>query len=124
MKIKMTQPILDFSGTEFKGPDGNPETLREIITRALSAAGQGEVLTSDLKSKIYAVGIKLWSKNQVDLTSEEITLIKQRVDSAYGSPVIYGRIDDILEGRNLVPAAHAASDAEAEPPVQNAAEQA
>ena len=68
-------------------------------------------MTTDDKERRFAISTKLWSKKNVDLKSTEIAFIIECVDAAYDSPLICGRIKQVLEGEGQsVPAESPESD--------------
>src|SRR6478752_6987366 len=68
-------------GAEQQSPD------RERTHRAEQAA------------KRYQLSTKLYAENDVELTHAECTLLQERIAAIYDSPLIQGRIADMLEGR-------------------------
>jgi len=123
MRINMKQPVLDYEGnpllTNKTNPDGSvvmgddnrpvqePETPRSYLVLSLNneARTETEPIGAEENAKRYQLTNKLYAKNEVDLTLDESVLLKARVAAIYDSPLIVGRIGDILEGRKVeVPA--------------------
>lgn len=96
MKINVTEVIKDLEGKPFK--DGDKElTLRSVFSTALSNPGKDEALTSEVKTRCYALATKIWQGKEIDLTLDERSFIKERADKVFISPIIYGRLCDALE---------------------------
>jgi hypothetical protein len=61
-----------------------------------------EAVGAEESAKRYQLSTKLFAKNQVDLTLTERTLLVERIGALYGDvPLVYGRICDILEEREI-----------------------
>lgn len=110
MKIDVTQPIKEYDGTNVTEP-GTKEApilpLRTFLVNALATApsrndpenpGPQARMTTESKERRFAISTKLWSKKNVDLKSTEIAFIIECVDAAYDSPLVCGRIKQVLEG--------------------------
>lgn len=72
------------------------ETVRTYLFTALNNTTQNEVMTNEEKAQIYQLTKKLFARNEVDLTPNDRELIKRRVEKIYNSPMICGRLIDIL----------------------------
>jgi hypothetical protein len=119
MRLNVKQHVLDYEGkalltnkTNTDGSpvlDGNnrpvqePETLRSYLVLALNnkARNETEPLGAEEAAKRYQLSTKLYAKSEVDLTHAECTLLLERIAAIYESPLIVGRIGDILEGREI-----------------------
>jgi hypothetical protein len=120
MRINVKQPVLDYEGkpllTRKTGPDGSPvldeknlpilepETLRSYLYTALNNKANSETEPTGVEesAKRYQLSTKLFAKNEVDLTLNERTLLLERIGALYGDvPLVYGRICDILEEREI-----------------------
>lgn len=96
MKIKVTQKVLDYAGKPISDQDdGEDVNLRQIIITALNNIAQNETLTTETKSKIYALSNKLWSGSEVNLTFDERALIKERAGKIL-TPLTFGRVCEML----------------------------
>jgi hypothetical protein len=125
MRLNVKQPVLDYEGNPLlankTNPDGSavigedgrpvrePETLRSYLVTALNnkTTSEHEPVPAEEAAKRYQLSVKLYAKNDVDLTLAEATLLQERVGKLYGDmPLIVGRIGDVLEGTSSpVPAA-------------------
>lgn len=96
MRIDLRKNILDYEGRALPGQNGKPEVLRNIFATSLNTVVDGEVLTTEIKNRMYELTTKLYAHKEVDLTIDERKLIKDRVALLYG-PLVFGRVSDILE---------------------------
>jgi hypothetical protein len=101
MRVKLTDPILDYAGRPLKSRE-RPEddetelTFRTAFAGALNNFARDEVPTAEMKARSFALTLKLFDTDEVELTTKEAALILERVNKVYPSPVICGRIDAIL----------------------------
>jgi len=102
MKVNVNQKLLGVDGVEvLKGQDGRPLILKDICITALLTPNQQE----DEKKKwdkyeLYKKlreGVKEGEDINVELKSEEITLLKQAVGKTQ-TPLIMGQCWEFLEG--------------------------
>ena len=105
MKINLQTPLLDFQGrnlpqTYFGVRSNNPVNFAFVAVTALGTAFQDEKNLSEIeKVKRYDLAVKLLYAEEVELTIEEAGLIKKCVGKL-GSPMVYGQVDRILEGKD------------------------
>ena len=123
MRLNVKQPVLDYAGkailvnkTNSDGssvigadgrPEQEPETLRTYLVNGLNlkANTETEPIGAEEAAKRYQLTTKLYAKNELDLTIAECALLQARIAAIYDSPLIVGRIGDMLEGRKIeVPA--------------------
>lgn len=71
-------------------------TYRAVINAILNRAVQGEILTAEKQAKSFQITLKLFKDKEVDLTLDDRAFIKERL-SNLNSPLLYGRISEILE---------------------------
>ena len=98
MKIITTEVIKDFKGEPIKNEKGQEVTARDIISIVLNMEDNDHRLTAEKKNQAFQIGIKLWQDKEIDLTVEQAAFIKERVGYFY-SPIIYGRICELIEGK-------------------------
>jgi hypothetical protein len=119
MRLNVKQHVIDYEGKPLMAkktnPDGSPvldenhrpvqepETLRSYLVLALNnkARTETEPIGAEESAKRYQPSTKLYSKNEVDLTHDECTLLLNRIAAIYDSPLVVGRIGDMLEGREI-----------------------
>ena len=107
MKIDIRQAIVDYEGKPITETQSDPENsdksvqvtkpLREYFSTALNSFVSSETLTPEDKSKAYEISTKLFASNEPNLTSEQITFLKDRILKVFISPLVCGRLIDILE---------------------------
>jgi len=95
----LNRDLLDLEGKNLSGVDGKPATICSVSIEALLATYKNEVsLSGEDKLKRWELAVKLRSvTDTVELTVEEVALIKNLVGKAYG-PVIVGQTWKVLEG--------------------------
>jgi hypothetical protein len=121
MRLNVKQHVLDYEGkpllTTKTHPDGStvldendrpvqePETLRSYLVLALNNKARTETdpIGAEEAARRYQLSTKLFAKNEVDLTHPECTLLEERINALYAdnSPLIVGRISDILNEREI-----------------------
>lgn len=93
-KVDMLQVIKNFKGEEMR-LQGVPMTLREALTTAL--AQQQDQRPAKEQYTLFALGLRIANRDEVEFTSEEITTLKNACSRTY-TPIITGRVWQILEG--------------------------
>ena len=94
MKCNFNTILVDAKGNPVV-QDGEPLTSKTIICPILFSAGEG--YTQEEKYKAYRIMRKIEDTDEVELTSEEVTLIK-KIIAPQLSVGAYGQIVEILEG--------------------------
>lgn len=84
--------------------DEKPLTVRIACTEALGSAYQDEVrdrpISGEEKMKRYRLAIKVQdAENEIELDAKQITTILELISKRFPSPVVYGRLYDILNGK-------------------------
>lgn len=100
MKINLRQVVLGYDDKPLtKGDKDNLEevTYFDVFTTALAASFPNETLTAEKKNEIYQLTMKLYKEKEPNLTVNQLTLIKERVDKAYHA-LVYGRVCDLIDG--------------------------
>src|ERR1700758_5321084 len=89
----LDQKILDFDGKEFTPP----LALKDMcLTAAVGTLPSDPQLTTEKKVILYRLGQKVHAGGIVDLTAEEIALLKERIAAGYGI-LAMGRAFELLE---------------------------
>lgn len=104
MRIKVTNPILDLEGKAIKS-EGSDATFRIVFYNALNQFLPEEKPTSEEKAKCFGLMQKIFKSDEVNITSDEAALLKERVGKLY-NPLVFGRVSELLDG----PAATEASE--------------
>lgn len=98
MNVNVMQVIHGFDGAELKADPkpgqareaAGPLTLREVITNALVCYLPDEKPNGKAAFDRYRMAKKIHDNDEVDLTIEEIAMIKNRVGSLYLPNVVGG----------------------------------
>jgi len=100
MKINVNQVLKNLAGETLKDNDGTGKaidaTLKLAIINSVLAPVQNKNESGVEKVKKYELAKKVYANDEIDLTAEEITLIKQRVGEVY-APLLVGQIFEMLE---------------------------
>ena len=108
MKRNLDQVMTDLDGKDF----GDKATLKQVCFGAISTPMQGDdQIPLDKKMKQYSLLQKINAGGEVDLSAEDIALIKERGGKLF--PIlVFGRMVDALENEpalKVVPNEPAAS---------------
>lgn len=122
MKVKTTEVLTSLQGEPLREmeaydnekfisseetPNENPThtrrkeiTLRDVCVAALTSGFEGEArMTAPVKLELYLLSVKIFQNDEVDLTVEEIALVKKRI-GIICPPLIVGRAYELLEKTN------------------------
>ncbi len=104
MKIKTNVKLRSFDGEVLKDNDGKGNvidaTLKNAIVNALLAPlGQGKAEIGTDKVKKFDLAQQIYNNDEVELTVEEVTLIKERVGEVFGA-IVVGQVFNLLEGKD------------------------
>ena len=95
MKVNLTAVLKDDKGIEVE--DGSLKTL--LVNALFSNLKGDETLDGKKKYEMYTLSKKISeAEEEVELSAEEITLLKDRVGKAY-VVLFMGQIWDMLEGK-------------------------
>ena len=97
MKIKVTNIVKRLDGEPVIEAD-NPVTFRVIFHEALNNFRADERPTAELKSRCFGLMSKVFASDEINITTDEGTLLKERVNAIYNSSLIYGRVCELIEG--------------------------
>jgi len=97
MKVKISQTLQDVEGQPLKGEKGKPLTMRDVCINSLLTPVQGD--EEKAKWEKYEIYKKLRdAKDEVELKSEEITLLKKSVGKIQ-PPLLMGQVYDMIENK-------------------------
>jgi hypothetical protein len=107
MKLKTDVILKEINGEDMTrtvmGSDNKPKQetmdLKEALGIAVTNVANGEILPAEMKAKLFGIGVKVYSSKEVDLTESEKALLLERIDKLYPSPTIYGRIQELFDGK-------------------------
>lgn len=98
MKIKIHEVVTDYEGKAITmPPDDKALTYFDVFVNALNSQINAELIPAETKSKIYQLTKKLYSSNEPNLTTDQLTLIKERVGKGY-APMVYGKVCEVIDG--------------------------
>jgi len=111
MKVNIHEVLKDYQGKGINMRDSDnklvPMTVREALNAVINGVevapdGRPKPVPAALKGRIYHLSTKLWgAKEEMKLTVEGAAFVKDRAGKVANiSPLIYGRICDILEGKD------------------------
>ena len=95
MKINFKQKLKKIDGQPLKDQVGEL-TLFSMCQNAVLAPEEKQ--SGEDKVKAYKIAMKIEEK-EVDLTTEEIAYIKEKVRKNIVQPLIVGQVDNLLEGK-------------------------
>lgn len=94
-KVKLNKPVLNLKDKPFQDDADNQLTFGDVFLTLLSQPKDND----DNKLDKYKLAIKCVA-DEVDLDLDERKLIKDLANESSFSPIIYGRIHDLLEGND------------------------
>lgn len=100
MKVNVDKVLLDLEGKEILRSDNSPMKIKELVIQSLTILNKDdEKMTGDERYKLFDIAQRITKDaSSVDLKSEEIALIKQRIGVMF-QPLVVGRVYDVLEGK-------------------------
>ncbi len=100
MEISFNRQLIDLDGKEIQDEAGRPATLRTVAVNALVATFQDEAsLPGEEKLKRWGLALKIKdSPDPVELSAEEITLVKKLIGKGYGT-IVVGQAWQMIEGK-------------------------
>lgn len=78
-----------------------PFLLRTVLIQSLSFQDQELKATAEQSMRAYILGTEIMTKDEVELTAEDIVFIKPRLLKSYSS-LVYGQVVQILEDKKEV----------------------
>ena len=98
MKFNFTNAVIrNYPSKEPLMEGGKEVTILAVSTMAMMQGNPQEQITMEQKVKKYRLGVKLCSsEEEVELTAEEVAMIKQSVGALWG-PLIVGQVVDFYE---------------------------
>ena len=97
MKINLDEVIMGLEGEPVMDDKNVPITVKRALVLAINAPkeDQGD-------SSLYMIGLKVgMSEGMMELEVEEQMALKTRVSQIYPSPVMRGRLHDVIEGKEI-----------------------
>ena len=87
MKISFVQELKELNGTPICIGEKNL-TLKDAACNVLSAAFNDEQISGEEKAKRGLLAFRIYANQEIDLTIEELGLIKKLIGKGYGSIVV------------------------------------
>ncbi len=98
MKFKITDPIMSYEGTPVQD-NGKDLDWKQIFFVSLNNFTSEEKPTNEIKAKCFQLTKKIYDSNEPDFTMDERSFLMERVRKLYSAPIIFGRIEEFLEGK-------------------------
>lgn len=103
MRIKVTDPVLDYEGQPLKDENDKPIIWRNLINKALNnQIANDDVFTDEYKTEAYQISHKLYMSNEPKFTAQQTATIVKRLKGYYNSPLIFGQAEELFNGKKLV----------------------
>jgi hypothetical protein len=103
MKINFEQTLKDMDGKDItEGKEKKVLTLDKVCVNALLSENQDDRQSGEDKLKVFQLAKKIYGAGEVEVTAEEIVLIKNKVGRFY-LPLVVGQVYEILEKTPIVP---------------------
>ena len=102
MRVKLNKPILEYDGSKiYTDPPINTKIfdVRQAIINAINFNGQDKPLIAEEKAKIYDISTRIYEKNEMDLSVDDLAFIKDKALYAH-LPVVYGRLCDEIDPKS------------------------
>ena len=105
MKIDTNVEIINLDGNVLKENDGSGNAVNVTAKKIMANSLMSNVIGRDGrpvpekgedKLKKFKLAMKIYDSDEVELSSEDIVLIKERVGATYNT-LVYGRICDLLK---------------------------
>jgi len=97
-KYKVTEHILGYDDKPMAEGDSFV-SYRSIFNLALNSFQQEEKPTAEEKTNAFALTLKIFSADEVELSAEERVLIEKRVEKNYNYPLFIGRTKEFLKDK-------------------------
>jgi len=99
MKINFEKEIQTIEGGPIIWREKDKTFLKQVAVDVLQLTFQDETsLSGEEKAKRWLLATRIYANSDVDLTIDEVSLIKKLIGKAFG-PIIVGPAFEILEGR-------------------------
>lgn len=103
INVNIAQRLVHYTRKVIIGPNGMPYTLRDLVCTAIAAVIDGDKKPGQLQKKVYLEGLayRMWTADVLELHSEDITALKERVADAFPSNIIVGAAIRALESAGV-----------------------
>jgi hypothetical protein len=98
MKITGLSTVLQTMRGEPIKEGNDPMTLKDVMVNALNMTPQDERIDGKEKQKRYHLAGRIWmAGDEIDLTSDEVVLVKNLIAKVYASALVVGQAWDMIE---------------------------
>lgn len=98
MKVNVAKQLLDLSGKPLKGADGAVLTLGGIAGQVLATSLDEPAVSQVEKTRRFLLAVKIAGADlPVDLSVEDISLLKRLVDKVFPAPLVSGQFAAIID---------------------------
>lgn len=94
-KKNLDLAMKDLNGETIYSEEGRARPMKSIVTEALLASFPNETASGEEKLKRYLLAMKVNVGGEVDLSPEEIVMIKDLVGKGF-SPLVVGQVFGLL----------------------------
>lgn len=102
MKLNVTTVLKNINGDDLIEPnakgEAEPVTVRKVIINALMTPEQKD--TGVQKVEKYSLAMDIQKQDEIELTPEQIVLLKEAIGKPYG-PVVVGPVSMLLDGKSV-----------------------
>lgn len=98
MRFDLSKILLERNGEAVKGPEEKPLTVNGAVVIALDILASQEKLSGEEKVKRFKLACRIHGEVlPIELSPEEVTLIRKLVNEAFPSPLVVGQVWEELE---------------------------
>lgn len=98
MKINFNIELKDMDGKPIMETKDKPLLLDKVCVNAVLSEIPDEKTTGEQKLQRFQLAKKIYGAGEIDVTAEEIVLLKDKIGKLY-LPLVVGQVFEILEGK-------------------------
>jgi len=100
MKVSLIEVMKDLKGEPLKvsGADEKELTLKDVILSSLCYIEKAGMTPEESVKRYKLISQVMAAEKDVDLSTEEASLLKKLIAMTYGSPLVAGQACMIIEG--------------------------
>jgi hypothetical protein len=99
-KIDVTTVMVDLNNEPITDGEGEPLTLRHVLTSALVTLERGERADGGEQFDRYMMARRIHGRDEIEFSAKEIVKLQERV-AIFFAPVVTGQVRLILEGEDV-----------------------
>lgn len=97
MKYNTSIPVVDFNGQEFK-MDNHVVTFNTLLYLTVTTPVPGDAQTTiESRMSLYNLASKIRDNLELEISAEEVALLKKRAVAVVSSVIMFGRLIEFLE---------------------------